>query len=45
MILAVAIIQIATMVALGLLFWRHGDTRLAAAQVCYCVATGFLFLR
>lgn len=41
----VVVIQILTMIVLGVMFWRDGLTRLALAQACYCVATGVLFIR
>lgn len=37
-------VQMLTMIALTILFWRSGNVRLAAAQVCYVIATGFLFV-
>jgi hypothetical protein len=41
----IALIQMATMVALAIGFWQDGDKRLAIAQIMYLVATGALFLR
>jgi hypothetical protein len=38
-------IQMGTMVALCAYFWHDGLTRLAMAQLCYVVATAFLFIR
>lgn len=36
--------QMLSYVGLSILFWRAGNHRLAAAQACYFVAAGFLFL-
>ena len=45
MIYAAAAVQAVTCVVLGILFYRHGDPRLAIAQACYGVATIALFAR
>jgi hypothetical protein len=37
--------QIASMLALGFLWLRDGNWRLAATQGCYCVATAALFAK
>jgi hypothetical protein len=37
-------IQMLTMIALTIMFFRAGSPRLAIAQICYVIATGFLFI-
>lgn len=37
-------VQMLTMVALMVMFFRTGNWRLASAQVCYVIATAFLFI-
>lgn len=40
----VVALQMASYLGLAVLFWRSGSPRLAVAQACYFVATGFIFL-
>lgn len=37
-------VQMLTMLALAIYFWRDGIHRLALAQACYLIATAFLFV-
>ncbi len=37
-------VQMLTMLALAIYFWRDGLGRLAMAQACYLIATAFLFI-
>lgn len=37
-------VQMATMIGLIVMFWQGGQHRLAFAQFCYVIATGFLFI-
>lgn len=37
-------VQMVTMLALAIYFWRDGLHRLATAQACYLIATAFLFV-
>lgn len=38
-----AVVQVISMGTLAVLFWKAGAPRLAVAQVCYGIATAFLF--
>lgn len=40
----VVVVQMITMLLLGYLFWRDGNWQFGVAQLCYVIATFFLFI-